>query len=297
MASCVAIPPPPPAAIVSGTKESVSAVHTLRLEELEKAKDAITSLVASAAKGASVEALKSFSSAGVSISKYLEDTSTEAVTESSYTEQSEWICPVKMPTGKVYSSRNRPRQVKPVELVVMHYTAAGFRPMAPAIRSWAASSTQTSTHIVISRNPKLEPTIQMASLATRTFHTGGGGRWRGTGGINFRSIGVDMDNVGYLKKQGGVYYDAYGGRYTGPEPFLDGAGRYWEPYTDEATAELLNIVAQLVRIFPVLRSPEDRFVGHEQLEPTRKVDPGPAFPWGPVRQTAATGRAINISEV
>jgi N-acetylmuramoyl-L-alanine amidase len=294
MASCIVPIPATPQPIISGTKDAAQSVHDTRIESLEKAKTALTSLIGATSNSVPLEALKNAANSGVSMSAYVQAAGAKAETEAEFNSESEWISDVRIPTNKVYGPTSA-EKIKPVQMIVMHYTASPDTPLYPKLRAWASNDTMSSTHIVIARNPKLEPTAQMAPLSSRTFHAGRS-TWRGVGGVNNKSIGVDMDNVGYLTKEGDKFYNAYGGLYKGPAPFLDGNGTYWEPYTDEAVKELLRIVALLVNAFPILKSPQDRIVGHSDVKST-KVDPGSAFPWQSVRATAASGRAINISEV
>jgi len=194
----------------------------------------------------------------------------------------DWICNNRILTPKKYGSGD-PR-VKPVELIVIHYTAGPIRPMHQAVQSWCDGPSQSSTHLVISRNPAKEPTVQMASLKERTWHAGGS-VWRGKGSVNLKSIGLDMDNVGWLKKVSGTIRDSYGNAYKGPAPFVDAKGRLWEPYTEEAIKELLRVITILAEQFPVVATEEDRIIGHQHIV-TTKADPGPCFPWELVRNTA-----------
>ena len=49
------------------------------------------------------------------------------------------------------------------------------------------------------------------------------------------------------------------------------------PYTSEQYAALATLIAALRRSFPSLRTAE--IVGHSDISPGRKTDPGPAFEW------------------
>ena len=58
------------------------------------------------------------------------------------------------------------------------------------------------------------------------------------------------------------------------------------PYTEEQYRELLRLLRWLVETHPKIRS--ERIVGHEDVAPGRKRDPGPMFDWKRVRR--AIGR-------
>lgn len=178
-------------------------------------------------------------------------------------------------------------KVKPLELLVYHYTAGPDRPMRPRVESWLKSDSQVSTHFMISRRPAQEPSLQLAALDERTWHAGGS-TWNGRTGINSMSIGIDLDNVGYLTKRVGLWRDSYNNIYKGPAPYIDASGRAWEPYTDEAIVEACRITDLICEKFPQFRSEPDHLVGHEDIMST-KLDPGPAFPWKLIRDTAVSG--------
>lgn len=167
------------------------------------------------------------------------------------------------------------RATMPVELVVVHYTASPGAPESQRARMFRwldDDSRRSSTHFIILRDGT---TIQAAPTSRRTWHAGGS-NWRGKGGVNKRSIGVDLENVGRLYPCPEGFKDSYGGIYKGPTPYLYQAS-FWEPYTDAQAAALALLVHELAVEFPVLRDPA-RWVGHEHIKKT-KSDPGPAFPW------------------
>ena len=58
---------------------------------------------------------------------------------------------------------------------------------------------------------------------------------------------------------------------------LAGDGNKWR-YTDEQMKALYVLVREICKAFPVLDNP-DRWLGHEQISPGRKVDPGKYFDW------------------
>lgn len=101
-------------------------------------------------------------------------------------------------------------------------------------------------------------------------------------GINQRSIGIEIVNLGI--KCG----DANSGLYCGSktckeicENTGEGVninGVVWEKYTEEQINSLSVLVSGIASRYNI---PIDRehIIGHEEVDPGRKVDPGPAFPW------------------
>lgn len=54
-------------------------------------------------------------------------------------------------------------------------------------------------------------------------------------------------------------------------------GTEHQPYTDEQYQSLVLLTRQLMQDFPAITL--DRIVGHQQIAPGRKTDPGPSFDW------------------
>ena len=215
-----------------------------------------------------------------------------------------WIVPdhQREQTPHVYSGGDA---VQPVELVVVHWTASPARDYARKrgadsrrIRSWLSGERgRSSTHFVSMRDGYV---LQGAPLTARTWHAGqsswslGESAGSGRGHVNSRSIGIDLENVGPLRSRDGALVDSYGGTYDGPAAARFG-GDLFEPFTRAQVEGVLAIVGGLIAAFPVLADPR-RWVGHSDVSPGRKADPGPAFPWRLVRaaiSAAAAGQSAD----
>ena len=192
------------------------------------------------------------------------------------------------------------RRVKPVSLVVLHYTAAPYYHKHPSgsnsgrIRNWLAGvGRQSSTHFVVLRDGAI---MQAAGMDERTWHSGGSKfkppQGKSIEGINFKSIGVDFDNVGMLYKVDGGFVNSYERHamrkhkrkakrfYRGPEPYAHetSAGvSYWEPYSPESIDSMKLILWKILEAHPKLVGDPWRIVGHSDIKST-KSDPGPACP-------------------
>jgi N-acetyl-anhydromuramyl-L-alanine amidase AmpD len=124
--------------------------------------------------------------------------------------------------------------------------------------------------------------LQLAPFEDRTWHAGKGAVWRGIEGVNVRSIGIDVDNLGFLTRKGSLFLDAYGTTYNGLAPFLAADGSYWEPYREESIRELCAHLRRLADLFPIVRTDPDRLLPHSAVK-QGKSDTGPAFPWDEIR--------------
>jgi len=199
-------------------------------------------------------------------------------------------------TPNRYHAGNQPGYVLPVELLVLHYTGGyGFegsaRWLANLVKDKAGNvvPAKASAHLIVGRGGEV---VQLAPLTDRTWHAGGGSsRWRGKP-VNGRSIGIEIANLGWLKRQpDGRILDAWGKAYTGPV-FTEAAGGLWEPFPDAQLEAVAWLVSSLVGLFPVLALEDQaagelpRICGHQDVDPTRKVDPGPAFPLELIRRHA-----------
>ncbi|NJO82040.1 MAG: N-acetylmuramoyl-L-alanine amidase [Blastochloris sp.] len=198
-----------------------------------------------------------------------------------------------------YHAGNRPDRVMPIEAVVIHYTAS-LRDR-PTI-DWLANQDDSyvSAHFVLSRDGTVH---QLVPVTDRAIHAGGPtSRLFGRPGVNNRTIGIELMNAGFLlQRPDGAYTTASGAPYGGRVEKFDqpplhpvtaraAPSRFWEPYSEAQISALIDLTRRLVALFPDLAQDlERRLVGHDEVDPGRKWDPGPCFPWGPYR-TGVGGR-------
>ncbi|NKC33511.1 N-acetylmuramoyl-L-alanine amidase [Falsiroseomonas selenitidurans] len=157
--------------------------------------------------------------------------------------------------------------------VVMHYTAGGTA--RSSIR--AIADRGLSAHFFIDRDGTVIQTVACNRMA---FHAGDS-TWRGYNGLNAHSIGIELANLGWLDRRAGAGWTRQGlGRTLPPEMVVvarhqvGGQVMAWEAYPEAQLRAAEALVRAILRAYPAVRE----VVGHDELSPGRKLDPGPAFP-------------------
>lgn len=174
------------------------------------------------------------------------------------------------------------------KIVVIHFTYGGT---ARSSANWFRDPRNpgSSAHVVIERDGDV---VQCVPLAKVAWHAGKS-RWRDIVGLNAHSFGIELANWGYLKRAGEGWSCHTGTRI--PEPFMaihrngnpDGsrAPLGWEPYPRAQFEAAADLVRALVAEYGVTE-----IVGHDDIAPTRKWDPGPAFDMARFRAAVFGGR-------
>jgi N-acetylmuramoyl-L-alanine amidase len=156
--------------------------------------------------------------------------------------------------------------------IIIHFTAGANR--KSSVRSLTKKDRVVSAHVVIGRDGI---TSQLVPFDTVAYHAGKS-EWDGTKYLNKYSIGIEIDNAGRLDKKGDEYYTYFNAKIE-PENVVKGIHRneteetYWHKYTDEQIATTKKLCQDLMELYPITQ-----ILGHEEISPGRKTDPGPAFP-------------------
>ncbi|WP_241607038.1 N-acetylmuramoyl-L-alanine amidase [Rosenbergiella australiborealis] len=142
-----------------------------------------------------------------------------------------------------------------IDTLVIHYTVADER------RSLALlTGEHVSSHYLIARLPKpnaAQPEIyQLVPESQAAWHAGVSA-WRGTNNLNKTSIGIELVNKGFT-------------------PGSQQAEGYCQSYPPQQITALIELATKIVKKYTI--APEN-IVGHSDIAPLRKFDPGPCFPW------------------
>jgi N-acetylmuramoyl-L-alanine amidase len=179
-------------------------------------------------------------------------------------------------TARFVKSPNVGGTLDPKYLVI-HYTAGRT---ADESVSWLASAAaEASAHVVIGRTGTVTQLVPFNRVA---WHAGISS-WEGLRGLNRHSIGIELDNAGCLERKGGRWCAWFGNAYPDDE-VMEATHKHgtrvcgWQTYTPEQIEAALELSAMLIRKYDLLD-----VVGHEDISPGRKSDPGPAFPMASFR--------------
>lgn len=134
-------------------------------------------------------------------------------------------------------------------LIVVHYTEQDSVAQSLNTLRTRNSGGRVSAHYLIGRDGAL---YQLVADERRAWHAGAG-RWGTISDVNSASIGIELDNDG---------------RSPFPQPQIDA---------------LLRLLEDLCSRHGI---PRRQVIGHADMAPARKIDPGPLFPW---RQLAEAG--------
>ena len=131
-----------------------------------------------------------------------------------------------------------------VSMVVLHYT--GMQTAAEALERMCDPAAEVSAHYMIDEDGTV---TRLVDEEKRAWHAGRS-RWRGVTDINSASIGIEMVNPGH----------EWG----------------YRPFSDEQMEALVPLLADIVKRHNV---PRANVVGHSDIAPARKADPGELFDW------------------
>lgn len=107
----------------------------------------------------------------------------------------------------------------------------------------AVANLKVSAHLLIKRTGDI---IQFVPFVKRAWHAGES-FFQGRARCNDFSIGIELEGTDHV------------------------------PYEQEQYHQLGNVIQLLTQVFPAIT--QDRIVGHADIAPGRKTDPGPSFDW------------------
>lgn len=140
-------------------------------------------------------------------------------------------------------------QASRVQFLVLHYTVADFEDSLDIL---TGTRRGVSVHYLVRDNP-----VQIYRLVdeSRLARHAGESYWKGMTTLNASSIGIEIVNPGYVDT---------------PE------GRVYAPYPQSQIDTVIALSKDIVARHGIAPG---HVLGHADIAPGRKQDPGPQFPW------------------
>jgi N-acetylmuramoyl-L-alanine amidase len=139
-------------------------------------------------------------------------------------------------------------------MIILHYT--GMRTAKAALERLCDPDSKVSAHYVLDEEGRV---FQLVEDEKRAWHAGAS-YWGGARDINSLSIGIELVNPGH----------EWG----------------YRPFPETQIRSLKDLCHALMRTYAI---PPARILGHSDVAPSRKTDPGELFPW---RELALEGIGI-----
>lgn len=133
------------------------------------------------------------------------------------------------------------------QFIVLHYTSSDLQRSLEILKGDGVSS-----HYLIGESPAT--IYRLVDEDRRAWHAGES-QWNGRTWLNSSSIGIELVNRGYIE---------------------DERGRLWYPYSEQQIDALIVLLKDIMQRHGLKPG---AIIGHSDIAPQRKVDPGPLFPW------------------
>lgn len=181
------------------------------------------------------------------------------------------------------------------DLVVLHYTGMpegrGLGGAERAIRWLTLPVSEVSAHYVVDESGRI---TQLVAEARRAWHAGRS-HWAGEDDINSASVGIEIVNPGH-------WWDMAQSPDRDPARPVENHPGY-RPFPEAQIAAVIALTRDICVRNAI--APE-RVVGHSDIAPGRKRDPGELFPWARLAEAglgawvapvaAPEGRALRVGE-
>ena len=141
-------------------------------------------------------------------------------------------------------SPNFDARLAPISMIVLHYT--GMQDAASALARLRDPEAKVSAHYLVDEDGSV---LRLVDEASRAWHAGRS-HWRDFEDINSASVGIEIVNPGH----------EWG----------------YRPFPDAQVGAVVRLVAEIKDRHEITRG---NIVGHSDIAPTRKRDPGELFPW------------------
>lgn len=157
------------------------------------------------------------------------------------------------------------------QYIVLHYTVVmGFQ---ECVEWFCDPEKQVSAHFVIGRSGEI---AQIVACDQKAWHCGAS-HWGELSGLNSHAIGIEMVNAGKLEIRDGKIESWFGTPIPEEEIIWaqhdnEDAPAPWHKFTEAQIRSAQDLCTKIMQSYPI-----KDILGHDQIAPGRKIDPGPAF--------------------
>ena len=138
----------------------------------------------------------------------------------------------------------KPRNIKEINFIIIHYT--GMQSKRVSIKRLTDKKSKVSCHYLIDRSGKLYSMVEDSKVA---WHAGKS-KWKRYKNLNRKSIGIELVNKGHK----------FG----------------YQAFPPSQIRSLIKLCKNLKKKYKIKNS---CVLGHSDIAPLRKKDPGEKFPW------------------
>ena len=171
------------------------------------------------------------------------------------------------------------RDLKQPVILVMHYTAG--RSFQSTVNGFMKKATQRASHLVVGKDGEV---AQLVDFDKPAWHAGRSS-WDGRNSCNNFSIGIEIDNYGWLKKTAAGNHKSWFGVTVNPDDVVMlrhenesiSNVRPWEAFKTVQLESVFAVTKELCEFYNIVD-----IVGHDNIK-RGKTDPGPAFPMDKLR--------------
>jgi len=144
----------------------------------------------------------------------------------------------------IYSPNFTPRKSRKIQSIIIHYT--DMKTVSDSIKRLKSKNSKVSCHYLISNSGKI---VQMVKDQDVAWHAGIS-YWDGKKNLNKNSIGIELQNKG----------EEFG----------------YEKFRKRQISSLICLINLIKKKYNI---PDAFILGHSDIAPDRKIDPGYLFPW------------------
>ena len=151
---------------------------------------------------------------------------------------------MKIKVNKSVNFSKKTRRLRDIQYLIIHYT--GMQSARVSMKRLKNPNSKVSCHYLIDRNGQIYKMIDDANIA---WHAGKS-KWKNIKNLNKYSIGIEIQNKGH---------------------FIN-----YQNFPKKQISSLIVLIKSLLKKYKIKKN---NVLGHSDIAPLRKKDPGEKFPW------------------